>query len=324
MKLKEIYHLINEIQETCINTYDIFKKHIFSDIDYYSIECFVPQWIRDSGNSAESGLTKEIFERFVRENNNILTHKLLYYYDCDMLVASLQNRLSVINSLVENLYKKIPCKSEYKMDDFDSVIMSISPYDVDIFAYLNSIFIFLGSSFDIITKIAYELNKIDLIDYSTYPKFKSYNILFSDKNCIDERLKENTIFSHPTILRKIESIRNRIVHNGSFDFNQVIYTGYLNKQDYTESCILFPDFHEGNFVSFKNRNNFYSESNRINLILPEILKDVFQLILSTMQKINLIYAKEGYQNEKTIETYIKDIRKWSSSASKAFKTEIEK
>ena len=85
---------------------------------------------------------------------------------------------------------------------------------------------------------------------------------------------------------------------------------------------MFPDFYEGNFVSFKNRNNFYSKSNRINLILPAILKDVFELILSTMRTINVIYAKEIYCNEKDIETYFEDIKKWSTSAFKAFKIEI--
>lgn len=232
MELKEIYQIASDIQETCIGTYDIFRNHIFTDIDYYTIEGLVPLWIRDAGNSAESGITKEIFERFVKENNNILTHKFLYYYDCDMLVASLQDRFSIINSLIENFYKKIPLKSAYEMADFDSATMSISPMDADIFAYLNSIFIFLGSSFDMITKIACELNKIATIDYSIYPKLKSNNILFGDKNSIDERLKENTIFSHPTIVKKIESIRNRIVHNGSFDFNQIIYTGYLNNSSF--------------------------------------------------------------------------------------------
>lgn len=316
-ELRSIYNTLNSIQNDCISIFDNFRDNIFSDIDYYAIEGLVPMWIRDAGNSAECGFSKELFERIVRENNNVLTHKFLYKYDCDMLVASLQDRFSMISTLIERFYKKMPMKSSFKMEDFTSATMSMSDMDADTFAYLNSIFIFLGSSFDLMAKIYSELNNIDTIDYSIYPNLKSKNILFGDNKHIHDKLKSNDlIFSRPAIVKKVETIRNRIVHDGSFDFRQIIYIGYHEKDDYSESCIMFPDFRESYFESYKNRRNFYSKSDRINLLLPEILIDVLRVIHTTINKANELYQKDRYCNEKDITTYKQDILNWSKSAFK--------
>jgi hypothetical protein len=212
-------------------------------------------------------------------------------------------------------------KSACQTSDFDSAMKSYSNMDSAIFAYLNSIFIFLGSSFDILAKIVTELNQIDTINYTAYPNLKSKNILFGDNKNIPNSFINETIFERPEIVRKIESIRNRIVHNGSFDFGQIIYTGYIEKKNDYESCIMFPDIKDGNFVSFKNRRNFYSKSNRINLLLPEILKEILELIHSTIEKVNTTFVKNRYCNENDILIYKTDIENWSKSALKVFNVE---
>lgn len=319
--IKDINSILNDIQNECVILYDNIRNHIFSDIDYYSIVGLVPIWIRDAGNSAECGLSKELFEKLIAANNNTLTNKFLYVYDCDMMVASLQDRFSMLGALIDKFYKRIGAESSYNMEDFDSATMTMSEMDADVFAYLNSIFIFLGSSFDLLTKICSELKCIDTTDYSSYPKLKSKNVQFGDFKLIHEDLRKETVFSRPNIVKKIESIRNRIVHDGSFDFRQIIYIGYIEEDNYSESCIMFPDFEDSQFVSLKNRRNFYSKSDRINLMLPDMLKEILEVILNTIKKTNLLYYKEMYINDNDIITYKEDICNWSKSALTVFQKE---
>lgn len=319
--IKNVNNILNDIQSECILLYDNIRNHIFSDIDYYSIVELVPIWIREAGNSAECGLSKELFEKLIADNNNTLTNKFLYVYDCDMMVASLQDRFSMLRALIDKFYKKIGVESSYNMEDFDSSTMTMSEIDADVFAYLNSIFIFLGSSFDILTKISSELKCIDTRNYSSYPRLKSKNVQFGNFKLIHEDLIEETIFSRPNIVKKIESIRNRIVHDGSFDFRQIIYIGYIEADNYSESNIMFPDFEDTQFVSLKNRRNFYSKSDRINLILPDMLKEILEVILNTIKKTNSLYYKEIYINENDIITYKEEICNWSKSALAVFKKE---
>lgn len=58
------------------------------------------------------------------------------------------------------------------------------------------------------------------------------------------------------------------MHNGSFDFIQMVYDCYDGPNGHSEEAILFPDMENGLFVTSKNRKNFYSQSNRLNLLLP--------------------------------------------------------
>ena len=309
--LKNIYNKLNDIENSILPLYDVFKNNIFAEINLDPISTCVPLWIRDAGNSSECGLSKNDFERLVKNNNNELTHKLLYLYDCDMLVGALQDRFCMISSLIEKFYTRMPMKSSYKMTDFSSATMTMSSMDADLFAYLNSIFIFLGSSFDLITKISTELEQISLVDYSKYPKLKSKNILFGNRKYICNELKNDTIYNLSIIIKKIEAIRNRIVHDGSFDFRPAIYIGHIN--DHSENCIMFPDFTSGNFTSSSNRVNFYSESNRINIDLPSMMIETLQLIQNTINKIYDIYKKDKSSNEQYSISYKKAIIGWYKS-----------
>lgn len=306
-----IHQILRELQDECIVTHDVFRNQIFCDIDYSVIIPFVPMWIVEAGNSAENPLSKVIFEKLVNSNDNILTNKFLFYYDCDMLVSALQDRFSIIGSLFEKFYSRMPFRSKYEMTDFKSCTIS---NDTELFAYLNSIFIYIGSSFDIISKIAYELQNVPNVNFLSYPQMKSKKILFGDRRKIKNILAQNTLFDYPPIVRKIEAIRNRIVHDGSFDFNQNLYTGWIKESDSFECCILFPDFEtSGNFVSYKNRCNFHSESTRINLILPKMLFEILELIKVTISKINLTYDILQYSNFEDFLKYQSEIEKWTKS-----------
>ena len=83
------------------------------------------------------------------------------------------------------------------------------------------------------------------------------------------------------------------MHNGSFDFMQMVYDCYDGPNGHSEGTILFPDMENGLFVTSKNRKNFYSQSNRLNLLLPGLLTDVFDVMETTINKLSIIGKKEN-------------------------------
>lgn len=86
-----------------VELHDVIMKNVFKGIDYYSIVGLVPMWVRNDGHSQEGCLSKEDFETLVQANDNELTHRLLYYYDCEMLMSSFQNRTSVLVRLINKI-----------------------------------------------------------------------------------------------------------------------------------------------------------------------------------------------------------------------------
>lgn len=154
--LDQIQNTLNDINESCTLLGDNLRSHIFPDINLVDLMSFVPSWVRDAGNSAESELSKVDFEKFVSENKSDIIHRFLFLYDCDMLVASLQDRFSMIGGLVKEFYKNMKFGSSHNLKDFDSATMEISESYAPLFACLNSIFIYLGSSFDLLAKVCYE------------------------------------------------------------------------------------------------------------------------------------------------------------------------
>ena len=133
MSIASAYQFLSQIQDNCIITHDNIRNQIFNDIDFSVIVSSIPSWILDGGNSAESPLSKTLFEKLINKNNNVLTNKLLFYYDFDMLVSALQDRFSMIESLINRFYHRLPSTSVYEMNDFDSVEYS-GPYWATILA----------------------------------------------------------------------------------------------------------------------------------------------------------------------------------------------
>lgn len=248
----------------------------------------VPLWVMDAGNSAESSWTKEMFETFVRKNDDEIIHRWLYYYDCDMLVTAFCDRLKMTSSLAREFYLHFPCDSPCEMSDFKGATMNIFSSDTISFACVNSIFIYLASSFDLLSKIYVELKQVDKVDFSVYPHMASRKVLLGNISKKDVFAKD-TLFERPICVNTILSIRDRIVHNGSFDFMQMVYDCYDGPDGHCESTILFPDMENGNFIASKNRRNFYSQSNRLNLLLPSLLKDVLEMIDKTVEKLLMTY-----------------------------------
>lgn len=213
-----------------------------------------------------------------------------------MLIAALQNRYTNILSLIDSLFNIITPDLNIHIREYDNVMFSSGSQSTEAHSYINSIFISLWSSFDLLTKIAYELQSIDKISFTGYPKLNSIKILFGDRRKLNSILLSDTIFAYPIIIRKIQTIRDEIIHNGSLDFHHNIYNGLLN--DVVYKWIPMPEFTEqGTFVSYNNRRKFYPNClNTFNNNLPDIVIEVLELCLGTINIINSIYYVKPYSS----------------------------
>ena len=208
--LRPIYDKLDSLIDKGYNLSYVFKDIIFRgcnqfDRDYRGVPC----WVRDAGNTAECGWTKEVFETYVMNyyKDDEIVHRWLYYYDCDMLVCALCDRFKMIASMLRAFYNHFPSESPCKMEDFKHVTVTVSSQDTICFAYVNSIFLYLASSFDILSKIYVELRDYEKLDFSKYPKMVSRKVLLGSIVKTNSDIT-GTIFEKPSCVNTIVNIRN--------------------------------------------------------------------------------------------------------------------
>lgn len=307
---QDIYKLATEINNEIIAIHDVALFNVFNDIDYYAVVNLAPMWIRNAGHSGESSMSKEVFERLVKLNNNHLTNKFLYYHDLEALVNSVQNRFLIITDMIDWLYVYLSPSLIYKIQEYDEVIFT---RDFHVHAILNTIIVNILSCCDIMTKLCFELDNIHNISYENYPKSKSKDILYSQSKKLSEELKkDNTLFSQPTpsIVKQFEALRNEIIHNGTLDFDYSVYYG--NKGDDIYAWIFFPDFNEsGALQTYNARRKFYSNSSKtFNTLLPSMLKEFMELSLKTLALIKQTYYVEYFESTDHRIKFLNVIHNW--------------
>lgn len=312
-----IYTLLSDINMQIVQLHHDVLCNVFTDIDYYQVAGLLPMWLRDAGNSQESAMSKAFFEKVVKTSDSCFVNKCLYYYDCEMLVNALQNRFNIIDCMLSQVYDVLTPVLKYDLNSYDNVIFTINEESERVNAYINSIIINMASSCDIMTKVATELSEIGKVCYDTYPKMRSANIQYGYAKKLPELLKvEGTYFSdkRPTVITKVETIRDEIIHNGSLDFHALIYYGV--KGEDTEKWILMPSFNtEGTFTSYNGRKKFYDDSSRTwNKELPILVKEFLVVALKTLTVVRTTFAKEYYKKPDDLKKYHKEI----VSLSKAF------
>lgn len=292
--LRPIYDKLDSLIDKGYGLSYVFKDIIIRDCNQFDRDYSSVPWIRNAGNTAECGWTKEEFEVFVMNyyKDDEIAHRWLYYYDCDMLVCALCDRFKMIESMLRVFYNYFPSESPCIMEDFKHATVAVSPQDTICFACVNSIFLYLASSFDILSKIYVELRDHEKLDFSKYPKMVSRNVL---KGSIGKNNSDiaGTIFEKSSCVNTVSSIRDRLVHDGSFDFLQMVYDCYDGPNGHSEAAILFPDMENGLFITSKNRKNFYSQSNRLNILLPGLLTEVLEVMETTINKLSIIGKKEN-------------------------------
>ena len=278
---------IENVSNEVISLYDYIEKMIFPYVDLDVLRGITLLWMADAGRSAESCMTKETFEKFVRsleDTNDQNVIKILYWYDLEALLNALQDRLSSTIWMLEEFYSILPYVPKQEEMQISKATMYSNRDSMNCYTAANTIFINLASAFDILAKLSYELEHFSEYDFSRYPKLKSKDILYNKNLQISPILKQRgMLFSEPAIVRKIETLRSEYVHNGPWDRMPKIYYPLDDDEMPLPAFMLLPDMNEdGTFISVKNRNKFYSQEKKLNTELIPILNDTMEIINNTI------------------------------------------
>lgn len=309
----EVYNQLLELNNLEVDLHDVIQRNVFKGIDYYSIIDQAPIWVRDAGHSQEGNWTKDDLNKLIAKHDNVLTHKFLYYHDCEMLMNAFQNKTAVMGTMLGRVFETLTPDLKYSMPDYDNVVFSCGASSSDVYVNLNSIIIMLASSFDILTKVAYELQEMPKISYDCYPKMRSANTTFGHRGYLAKVLQDDkTIFaeSTPKCIETVEALRNEIIHNGSLDFNYNLYHGA--KGDIIEHWIFAPDINEsGRLETIKGRKKFYSDcKNTFNTLLPNLMLEVIGYLQRTMILLIEHFDCEATDNKHEVLNYTHEIAQW--------------
>ena len=294
------------LDSLCVELYDVFQNKIFSSKDeYYKNYGLSPQWIERAGLDSDLNISKDnlamwfsvpiqvkMLELDITDRNLLSIYqeidekkyKYAYTADCQSLINTLQELLCGIHSSFVAFYKHL-CKL-HNVPKMQEVYYECGFESRMVYSFLYTFVIQTYSTFDILTKIAYELENIRFVGNS-YTKMASNHILYGDKNRL--RLdKVGTIFEKDRTISIIESLRHEIVHNATWEMNPKIFVS-TNNEKIIERYILLPDFTEaGTLVTFKNRKRFFSEGKTVNEELPLLYFDIMKKIQLTLERLNAL------------------------------------
>ena len=192
---------------------------------------------------------------------------------------------------MRQFYKIVPCKVQYEENQYTSAARCGGEKETEAYILLNSVFVAYASIFDIMSKIAVEQFEFNKYDFSKYKKMRSADIIYNRSlNNIDPSLKvTGMLFSESPVIRKIETFRNEFVHNGPWDLRcSVYYTAIAGEP--ADVIIYSPDMDDfGNFIRSGSRNKFYSQANRINIQLPDMIKEATIVLKNTINQLCSLY-----------------------------------
>ncbi len=256
---------------------------IFPNTDeYYSKISSIPTMIMNAGLNSDSALSKELFSSEILKINDF---RFLYYADLISLLCSIADRVIFMRKSFIDFYINF---CEIEIPNFEK---NSTEYDgwtageeiTQIFNSLHGYFINTYSLFDLTTKLVYELENFDN-DFTKYKKRKSGRILFGDKKRLKTMNIENTIFANSNSVKIIETLRHELIHNGSWEDIPKVFFQFKNSE-LINKWIHFPDFDGNKIITFCNRKRFFSQANKINEILPNIMRDINSLLNNTINEI---------------------------------------
>ena len=295
-----------DLDALCVDLYDVFQEAIFpSGDDFYKNYGIQPQWISRAGLDSDFDMDKDqlvewfstpIHERMLAlgvEDEELLKiyqeiegkkYRYAYVADCQSLVNTLQALIIGCHSSLIGFYKQL-CTLQNE-PDMDGDYYQCGPGVHMVYSFLHQFIIQAYSTFDILTKIVYELEHIKVCE-STYEKLASRQVLYGSK----KKLKmdtQGTVFESCYTTSIIENLRNELVHNATWEMNPKVFFA-TDAGKVTERCIYLPDFTaEGTLVTFHNRKRFFADGKKVNEELPALYFNLMQRVSTTLYKLKTI------------------------------------
>lgn len=289
--LNALYSQIEELTEMVVPLYDVIEGYFFQDVDFHQLDPMLPQWIADSGRSPESAMSKEEYEKLRQAYNDPLSNRIIHWYDVQVILAAFQDRLVAVERHLEETYRHIPAYCTHEDSEYTSCTRGMDDAATKVHTAINEVFVALASSFDMLTKIVYECSQYDPAKFSVYKRLKSRSegILYKKANYgFDELKKDGLLYSEPACVRTVCSFRDEFIHNGSWDYRCAVYYPSVDGEP-VEPFVLMPDVDDtGLLISSGSRNKFYSKGDKINVLLPGLVKDVIKVLNKTVAELKSV------------------------------------
>lgn len=318
--VEECVKMLEETSENnIIGLYDSIDNFLFQDIDYGIVVSLIPKWVADEGISPEGCCTKDFYDTQRRIAAHPVFGRFIYHYELWSVIAGIQDRLSAVTLFLRQFYEIVPCKAQCSPDQYTSGSRHGGERETQAHVLLNSIFVAYASIFDLLTKVAIEQYQFDSYDFGKYKEMKSNWALYkySLKNISPSLQSPGMLFSDPLVVKKFVTFRNEYVHNGPWDLRSSVYYTAVNGEP-ADVLIYSPDMDEnGNFVKSGSRNKFYSQNNRINIQLPDMIKEATIILQNTIDELSRLYQSGITRKEdpaltkeymKAISDYYKSLR----------------
>ncbi|NTA18893.1 hypothetical protein G6M11_23015 [Agrobacterium tumefaciens] len=284
-RLSEGSHLY-DIEDVCVRLHEAFQQSIMEEVDYKRHVYTVPQFASMAGHNSESNLTRELFERLLRKTTNSPEiNRFLYLYDCQHLVASIQECTKEVEQVLGEFYFAFNMESFFypPMKHADGIRYSASPVTTRLFAFLGIIFIRLHSLLDYSVKVAFEAEHLRK-DFARYPELSSGSMQFEDRKRVSFNNAAGTLFETCEFLTMVETLRNHIIHDGLMDDMPKAYE-HIEGGVVVEKFVLFPDMTGGRFDRYVNRTLFFGREDKVNLRLPVLIGDFQRRQIETLNRI---------------------------------------
>lgn len=275
------------IDSACIPLYEEIRMVVYSRQEFNDDRRFIESpFIYDAGIDADAKISKTIFEKILAANSGSKKelHRALYWQDYSFLVSNVQSGLGEIISIAGEFYKSL---CEYNSiyipeENYTGIRRSDSSETRFSTLLLHMVFVRMHSVLDYLVKLSFEVDRDD-IDYGSYPKLRGKNAQFGNCKKTSIYKVEGTVFEECEFIRKIETIRARIIHDGHLSPSQWIYEVWENSK-IVERYILFPDMkiNPGSFDSSVNRNSFYGDDSKFNEMLPDIIREFYMRTTLTL------------------------------------------
>lgn len=279
--------LSSSIDDACVQIHDALACALFGTCDaYYVALGKAPAFLSEAGMNSESKMSRELFEKAIRQMDQSLCNRLLYLYDCQKLVTGVQECSKEVMILQGEFYRTLNLEPLFhpSAPGPDGVRWFSSPATTKLHATLGVIYVRLHSLLDYLTRLAYEIEHLHS-DFTRYPRYASKNIVFGDRKRLTSVRAEGTIFESCDVVQEVELLRNQIIHAGLLDdmpkAYQIVADGRV-----TAKFILLPDRGpEGQFEKHGNRSLFFSREDRINLRLPRLVRAFQEREVATLLEI---------------------------------------
>ncbi|TBY27431.1 hypothetical protein [Rhizobium leguminosarum] len=273
-----------DIEDRCVRLHDAFKQAIMTGVDYSTLVYALPSFVSIAGHNSEAPVTRDLFERFLVGSASFPEiNRFLYLADCQHLVSSIQECTKEVEQMLGEFYLTLNTESFFypAMKQDDGVRYSSSPVTTKLFAFLGFIFVRMHSLLDYTVKVAVEAENLQT-DFARYPKLSGSNLQYGDRKRVKFNGEPGTFFETCEFMTSVETLRNRIIHDGLLDDMPKAYEEIRDGKA-VERYVLFPDMTEGRFDRFKNRGLFFGREDKINLRLPELLTEFQSRQIRTLE-----------------------------------------